>query len=144
MLLSAAFLSIHLVIIKRLLDFTDYWSVFSLSRLAMALASVPLFFRYFPDLRESINDHGPKLVWVMVGDQHIALAGSLFLTIAAASGPITLVNALSSIQPFFVLFFSLALSRFRPHLLKEETSRSVVLLKVSAVSLLFLGLVLIT
>lgn len=144
MLLSAACVSIQLVITKHLLDFADTWGVFAVTRLAMTLVMLPLFLRYFGDLRDSVKDHGWKVVWVMTGDQYLALAGSLLIVFAASSGPITLVNALSSVQPFFVLLFSLALSRRRPDLLQEETGRKVVLLKLAAVSLMFIGVLLIT
>jgi len=144
MILSAISLSIQLVITKHLLSFADYWSVFALIRLAMAVAMLPLLIQHFRDLIASLREHGTKVIWVMVGDQHIALAGALFLTIAAASGPITLVNALAAVQPFFVLVFSLLLSRARPLLFREETGRAVVLMKLAAVTLMFLGVLLIT
>jgi len=144
MLVSAVCVSLQLVITKHLLGFADYWSVFAVTRLAMTLVLIPLLVLHFHDLRESIQDHGWKVVWVMTGDQYLALAGSLLIVVAAASGPITLVNALSSVQPFFVLIFTLMISRFRPDLIREETGRGVVSLKLAAVTLIFIGVLLIT
>lgn len=144
MILSAFSISIQLVITKYLLRHADYWEVFALTRSSMFVPMIPVLLAHFPDLRSTVREHGWKVVWVMVIDQHIALAASLFITIAAATGYITLVNALSSVQPFFVLLFTVLISLFFPQILKEETGRAVIGLKVLAIGLMFLGVLLVT
>jgi drug/metabolite transporter (DMT)-like permease len=72
------------------------------------------------------------------------LAATLCSVAAVSLGPVTLVTALSSLQPFFVLVFALLLSRFLPGVLKEETGRSTVFLKLASIALMFAGAVLIT
>lgn len=145
MLLAALSISVFFVLVKYLLASLDYWSVFGLTRLSMTLLMLPLFFVYFPQLRDTLNAHGIRVVGVMALDQNIALAANLLITIAAAAGPITLVNALISTQPFFVLLFVVTLSRFVPRLLLgEETQRSTVVQKMLALTLMFTGVVLIS
>jgi hypothetical protein len=56
---------------------------------------------------------------------------------------VTLVNALASVQPFFVLAFAVALSIFYPKILKEEIGRSAVALKLIAIAMMFAGVILI-
>jgi drug/metabolite transporter (DMT)-like permease len=143
MLMAALSISVYFVLMKYLLRSFDYWSVFSLTRLSSTLVMLPLCFLYFAELRDTLREYGAKVVGVMALDQVIALAANLFVTIAAAAGPITLVNALISTQPFFVLLFAVILSRFVPHLFREETQRSTVLQKLAALVLMSVGVLLI-
>jgi drug/metabolite transporter (DMT)-like permease len=143
MLLASLSLSVYFVMMKYLLRSFDYWSVFSLTRLGSTLLMLPLFFVYFPELRDTVRECGSKVVGVMALDQAIALAANLFVTIAAAAGPITLVNALISTQPFFVLLVALILSRFVPQLFREETRRATIVQKLAALALIFAGVMLI-
>jgi hypothetical protein len=48
------------------------------------------------------------------------MLGILSITLAAARGFITLVNALSSLQSFFILLLTLVISAFYSQNLKEE------------------------
>lgn len=144
MILSSFALSIHLVITKYLLSFADFWTVFSLSRIGLFLALLPVFPKYYSDFVSTLKNHGRKVVVAMTVNESFALLASLFITIAASSGFVTLVNALSSVQPFFVLFFAVVLSIFFPKVLKEEIGKSVILLKFVAMALMFTGAVLIT
>jgi len=74
----------------------------------------------------------------------IALFGILFSIIATSISYVTLVNALSSVQPFFVLLFTVLLSIFFPHIIKEEINKSIMFLKVLAIILMFIGVILVT
>jgi len=80
----------------------------------------------------------------MSTNESLNLLGVLFITIATSIGYVTLVNALSSIQPFFVLLFTVLLSIFYPSILKEELSKSIIFLKILAIVLMFSGAILIT
>jgi len=144
MLLSAFSISVHYVLAKYLLGHADYWSVFALTRLVMSVATIPLFFRHFTDLRSTLKRHGWNVLGVMALDQYIALGAILLLFVAASGGPISLVMALASIQPFFVLLFTILLSLFWPQLMKEEVARSTILQKLAAIALMFAGILLIT
>ncbi|MFC2169502.1 EamA family transporter [Acidobacteriota bacterium] len=143
MLASLAF-SIYMVITKHLLNFVDSWTVFSLTRIGIFLALIPLFPVYLPILFSNLRVHGLKVLGVMTINEAFALAASLFIIIAASLGPVTLVNALSSVQPFFVLFFAVFLSFLYPSILKEEIGKSTLLLKLLAIVLIISGVVIIT
>jgi len=144
MLLSALSISFHYVLVKYLLGHADYWSVFALTRLVMSAATIPLFFRHFTDLKSTLKVHGWSVLGVMALDQYIALGAILLLFVAASGGPISLVMALASIQPFFVLLFTILLSLFWPQMMREEVARSTILQKVAAIALMFVGILLIT
>jgi len=59
--------------------------------------------------------------------------------VAVSQAPVSLVTALSTTEPFFVLVIMLLLSVFVPRILKEEISKSVVSLKVVSIVLIMLG-----
>jgi len=144
MLLAALSISVHFVLAKYLLRSLTYWSVFSLTRLSMTLLMLPLYILFFQHLRDSLRAHRLRVVGVMALDQNIALAANFFIIFAAASGPITLVNALVATQPFFVLLFAVILSRTLPRVLWEETQRATLLQKTAALVLMLGGVLLVS
>ena len=72
------------------------------------------------------------------------LAGLALITVATAVGFATLVTALSDVQSLFVLLFTVVLSLFFPKILKEELSGKIVLQKLVAIILMFVGVILIS
>lgn len=143
MILSTFSLSLNQLLTKYLLNFTDYWTIFSWERIGAAIGLIPLVYIYLPDLIDTVKEHGKRVVMAISVNETLNLFGVLFITIAVSVGYVTLANALSSIQPFFVLLFALILSRFYPSILKEEISKSTVFLKSIAVILMFVGAILI-
>lgn len=139
MILSSLSLAINYVITKYLLDFADFWTIFSWTRIGIIVALIPVYFVCFPDLLSTVKEHGIKVIGVISISQSLSVIGVLFITIAASVGYITLVNALSSVQPLFVLLFAVLLSIFYPRILKEEIGKSTLLLKFIAIILMFIG-----
>ena len=137
-------ISINYVITKYLLSFADFWTIFSYTRMGAFLAVIPIFFLNYHDLVHIVKVHGKKVVGVMTANEALNVLAVLFITIAAATGFITLVNALASIQPFFVLVFAVVLSIWYPKILREEITKSTVFIKLVAIILLFIGVLLIS
>lgn len=137
-------LPVNIILIKYVLDFTDYWTVFAYVRIGVAIATIPIVYFYLPELIKSIKEFGAKVIIVMSISKGLFLFGSLLLTIALSFGYASLVYSLSSIQPFFVLLIAVILSRFFPSILKEEVSKSIVLVKIIAIISIFIGAFLIT
>lgn len=144
MVFSSLAWSANLVITKYLLNFTDFWTIFSYTKIGTVFALIPIFYLSFPDLVSTVKEHGKKVIGVISLNESLSTVGVLLITIASAVGYVTLVNALSSVQPFFVLLFAVILSIFYPKILKEEISKSTVLLKLIAIILMFIGAILIT
>lgn len=144
MILAALAMSVYLTLTKFLLRLADFWTIFALTRLGMAVGLVPVFILCFSDLRQTVREQGWKVVGIMSLNEGLALVGGLLLTMAAAVGYVTLVTAVSSLQPFFVLIFATALSHFFPRIMKEEVSTASVSIKLAAIALMFLGAVLIS
>jgi bacterial/archaeal transporter family protein len=143
-ILTAGFYAINAILIKYLLNSADFWTIFGYKSIGMFLGSIPIAFFYFPDLIKTVKQHGKKVIIAMSASELITALGILFSIIATSIGYVTLVNALFSIQPFFVLLFTVLLTIFFPSILKEEISKSTIFLKFSAIILMFIGIILIT
>ncbi len=145
MVLSAVTLAINSVITKYLLEFADYWTIFAYTRgIGITVALIPFFYLNFSDLMMTVKENGKKAIGLISLNESLRQVGGLFITIAISLGSVTLVNALASLQPFFVLVFMVILSIFYPHILKEEIGKSTLTIKIIAIILIFIGAVLIT
>ncbi len=129
------------VLTKYLLNYSDYWTIFSYSRLGTFLFIAPIFFIKSKDIALLIKR--PKIFGMVSFNEVLNLVGVLFVTIAASIGYITFVRALSTLNSFFVLVFTILLSIFFPKILKEEINRSTILLKAVSIVLIFIGFILI-
>jgi uncharacterized membrane protein len=139
MILAALFLAAYTVLTKRALAASDFWIVFAWTRLSMLAVLIPFYFREGRELRAAVRERGLKVAGLLTFNETLAMASTLFITIALSSGFATLVTTLSSVQPFFVLVLAVFMSIFFPKFLREETNRSVLALKLAAISLMFSG-----
>jgi len=144
MILASLIMAINVVITKYLLNFADFWTIFSYTRIGTALASIPIFYLGLPDLVSTLKEYGKRVIGVISLNQSLNLLGVLLIVKAFAIGYATLVNTLASVQPFFVLLFTVILSIFYPQILKEEIRKSTILIKLIAIILMFIGVILIT
>lgn len=136
--------SVEAVVIKYLIGFTDFWTIFGYLEIGSFLGSIPIFFLISKDFKQMIRSYGFKPIIAMTFSETFSLIGLLLITIAYTTGSVTLVNALSSLQSFFVLLLMIILSLFFPYILKEEIKTKTILLKLVAIILMFVGVILIT
>jgi len=136
--------AISAALTKYLLNFADYWTVFAYSRIGATLVTIPIIYMYLPELMSVVRMYGKRVVVIMSASEVINLAGLLLITLATSLGTVSLVSALAAIEPFFVLVFTVFLSLFYPLVLKEEIGRSAIFLKLTAIILMFVGVILIT
>jgi transporter family protein len=143
MMLSVIAISINQLLTKHLLNFADYWTIFAYIRIGGIIGIIPIAYIYFPELIKTVRKHGKRVVAVISINEVLNLLAVLFITIAVSTSYVTLANALSSVQPFFVLLFTVILSLFFPSILKEKISKSIIFLKLLAIILMFVGVILI-
>ena len=143
MILSCISLAISQVLMKYLLHTVDYWTVFSYIRIGTFLGSIPLLYACIPDIKRTFRKQGTKAFAIISVGGSLNVVAVLLITAAASVGYVTLVNALASFQPFFLLAITVCLSLFYPHIIKEEISKGAVTLKFLAVLCLVLGGVLV-
>jgi len=143
MLISAFFFAIFAILVKYLLQFTDYWTILTYSLLGIILVWLPVVFFYSLELKEALRKNKMKLLSLFVGTQALDITARGINFFAISLGFVSLVETLSSIQPFFVLIYSIILSLFWPKILKEEIGSRIILVKLLAIVLMFIGTILI-
>ena len=142
-LLGSFIISITAVLIKYLLNFTDYLTIFAYNRIGVFIGIIPIAYFYIPELKHIIKTHGKKVAVVMSVSEIINLIGLLLITIATSFSAVSLVATLAATEPFFVLSAMVFLSVFYPRILHEEIGKSTILVKLGAIILMFIGAVLI-
>lgn len=139
MLLATLLGAVLQVIQKYLLGFADFWTIFAYVRLGFSLAMIPVIFMYFPDLVRVYKEKRTKLISLMIVSDSISYLGGIIFIFVLAASSVTVANAVTSTQPFFVLLLVTLLGVFYPKILKEEASRSTIFLKVASIALIFVG-----
>lgn len=144
MILSSLALSVNYVLTKYLLDFADFWTVYSYTRMGALVAVLPFAYSSVKGLAAATRKNGKKVVALISVSESINYVAVIFITIATAIGFVSLVSALSSLQPFFVLFFAVLIIKFFPQVFKEEISKATIGQKIIAIILMFVGALLVT
>jgi len=132
------------VLTKYLLNFSDFWTIFAYIRIGTFLIGFPILFFRYDDISRVVRQQGKKVVGLISFNNVLNLLGVLFFTIAVSKGFVSLVNALSSVQPLFVLLFTVILTLVYPHILKEKVDKVTIVKKTLAIVLMLTGAVLIT
>ena len=143
MILAALVLAVNQVITKYLLNFADFWTVFAYIRIGAFIALLPAIIINIKTFKEIFKKYGFKPFGLMIAGESLNFIGTICIALAAVTGFITLVNALSSVQPFFILLFTVLISIFYPQILKEEIGKAVVSRKIIAIAIMFAGVILI-
>jgi len=134
------------VLTKYVLNATDYLSYLFWNFIGTAMIGFSLF--CFPKIRGNfLSDikgvNRIVLFWRIINTS-LSLIATVFYYIAISRGPVSLVSAASSLEPFFVFAFTLLLSLLVPKILKEEIGKKVVTIKALAIILIVVGTWLIT
>jgi drug/metabolite transporter (DMT)-like permease len=132
------------VITKYLLNHNEFWTVFAYIRLSAFIVLIPVYWLQYRDLKLQFQTGGIKPFGIIAANETLTLVSVILSTAATAIGFVTLVNALSSVQPLFVLLFTIGLSIFYPQILKEELTKSGIIIKFIAIILMFIGVMLVT
>jgi drug/metabolite transporter (DMT)-like permease len=144
MLVFNVTIAIENVLAKYLFDFTNFWSfIFSFTAGVIVIRVLLLI---VPSIRNSfkIIRFDRKLVGYGIAISLLFLAANMFYYGAVSLQFVSLVSALSAIQPMFILAMALAVSYMRPGFVYEELSGKVTLTKAIAVILVFIGTYLLT
>lgn len=136
------------VIRKYVLFSIDYWSLFvgaAVGELAVALCVISWsgnrkrLVRTFRALESK-----RKFLVIALLNLFLIFVAMITNMIAISLGPVSLVSAIGATKPLYVLGIILFLSIFRPRILKEEISKSIVSLKLFGILLIFVGIWFIT
>lgn len=131
------------VITKHLTNVLDYWSVFSYMQAGFFLTLLPVIAWKREKLALTFKEH-EKEIGLLAFSEFLVLAGSFFSIMAISLESVTLVRALQSISPFFVLLIVALVHVFKPNLLRELTDRHSLMWKVIALAVMLVGAVLVS
>ena len=139
-------LSVYTILLKFLLGYLDYWSIFFWMIIGSFFGVLLLlsFSKPRKEFTETVPPIGSRTFFVALAGEGVYVLGALCSLVATSLGYVSLVSVLSGLQHFFVVVYVLVLSLFVPKILKEEINRQAVLLKVSAIALMFVGTWLVT
>lgn len=88
---------------------------------------------------KEIKNFKPTKLWIII-PSIFGLLGNLFSYSAYnTNGPISLISLLGSFSPVFVFFITVSLSRFFPHILKENIEKKELFRKIIAIFIMFVG-----
>jgi drug/metabolite transporter (DMT)-like permease len=131
----------YTILEKHLLEFLDFWSLFFWIVLG-AFGGV-IFLLCFSQPRKefakTISIVGKRTVFVTFIGEGLYVLGKLCSLVAMSLADVSLVSALLGLQPFYIFFYMLFLSLFLPKILEEEIGKSIVVLKIFAMALMFMG-----
>lgn len=136
-IISAALFGLDTIITKHLLSFVDWLSLLvwrSIITCGFFAIAMPF---YYKRLKAVIKK--PKIIALAISSEGFSLVARGFLYVALSIGTASLVYAVTSIQPFFVLLIAIACSRLLPKFLKEEIDIEHTAIKIIAVVLAVAG-----
>jgi transporter family protein len=139
-------LAVHSILEKLLLSYIDYWSVFFWNILGAfcGILFLMTFSKPRREFTETVHTVGKRAFFVVFVGEGVYFLGTICWLIAASMGYVSLVSAFAGLQHLFVFIYVLLSSLFVPKLLKEEINGKVIVLKASAIALMFAGTWLIT
>lgn len=140
---ASASIAITEVIQKYLLHGHPFWSVFAYSRLGSGLAILPIAWLYRDEFLGLIKNHKVKSVGFLSLSSLLNIMGILTVVIASSQGFVTLVNALTQVQPLIVLILTMIASFIIPHIIQEEQGIKIFVRKFGSIAAMFIGVILI-
>jgi transporter family protein len=141
---SSFLIAVSYVIMKFVLSSTEYWGAsILLWLLNIAIISSLLLLR---DVRKNAKTCMKKLdrtgKMLILLDAITSVLAFIFNYIAISLGPVTLVEAAGNMMFIFILISAFLLTRYFPHLLKEDFDTKASLQKIAGIVLIIAGILL--
>ena len=105
-----------------------------------SLIIFPNYMKSFAKFLKLANRKIPLIVF----NGFISAGAYIALFLAISKGPVSLVSAVASLEPFFVFLITIFISIYFPTIFKEEINKSTVLSKILATVLIVMGTFLVT
>lgn len=143
--LCSLILAVEVVTYKYLFSYTSWATGFSWGVLASVILVLPMLVikRY----REGIISQFSKFkksFHLFIIEEFLTFGGSGAITLALTLAPVTLVEAVSSFQPIFVLGYAILFSKFKPNVFKEKIDLKNIIKKTILFLIMVIGIVMIT
>lgn len=142
-IISSVLYSVCNILNKVSYNSSDFWTAFAYIRIGGFFGSLFFAGLYFKELKNEFKSIGPKSAFIFL-NEFLVLVGATFFALAISKGPVSQTNALTAVQPFFVFIFATLVTWLFPKIIKERISRMSLVTKLSAITLIFAGTVLLT
>jgi len=131
----------YTVIDKILLGYLDFPSVFfwNVTGTLVGALSLLSISKLRKELTEVIPTVGKKGIFTTFIGEGLYVIGTICSLIALSLADASIASSLFGLQPFYVFFYTIVLSYLLPKILKENISKGTLLLKISAIALMFTG-----
>jgi drug/metabolite transporter (DMT)-like permease len=143
MLFSSFLYACSPILFKFVVVKTDFWTAFFYQAIGGGIGAATLLF-YAP-YRKSFLKEGlylPFKIWfIMTCNQLLAILAELSSSFAFSLAPVALVSIITGAQPLFTFLFAVILSKWFPHILKEDLRKSTIWIKILSIVLIFGGLI---
>lgn len=139
MLLSILFVTFGAIASKYVLAEVSPWTLFAYSKLGTTFAALPFAGSGYLAYLSAYRKYGGRVPIFTGLSEGLTSITSIFFLYAASTGYITLVNALVGTQPFFLLLFTVIITRYWPKVLHEEGGGRILARKAVGIACLFLG-----
>ena len=135
-------ISLAQILLKTVTDDISFWHATALRTAGSSSVLIPMNLR--PVIARDLGRfmRAPKSVLALAIDAGVAAAAMLLITFAISTGPVSLVNAVTSAGPLFVFFGSTVVAWKTKLLLGETLTREVIVQKLIATSMVVSGLTL--
>lgn len=120
----------------------SFWIASFWNYAGMSLVGITLFAFVKPYRKQFLATFRPNRISIFLANvfsELLGIAGGLLNSFATLLVPITLVWIVGGASPFFTFLFGTILTVFFPHIAVERLNRRVVLQKVAAIIIIFIG-----
>ncbi len=121
---------------KYVLGYVSFWNLFVLESFAVSVVLCLTILK--KKTRENLGST-LKSSQIIIFSVTVNILGVIISLWAISLGSVSLVSALSSVQPLYVLFFMIIMSLFVSHILKEVISKKTLTTKIVAIFLIVVG-----
>jgi drug/metabolite transporter (DMT)-like permease len=117
------------------------WSIYFWINVGVSLSIVPalLMKKIRAGFVNSFKETGRRGISAILMAQFFAVCSSASYYTAISLGPVSVVSSIGSLQPFFVLIYSVLLTVFVPKFLKEDLNKYNIFMKTTAVVFVLIG-----
>jgi len=145
-LLVVLFIAINNIIMKHVYGYIDLIQGMLLYAIGHFVVVIPLYFdkKGRRTFIKEFTQLDKKILLIIVLSGFLALAGVLSFYQAISIGSVSLVSIIGAFSPMFVFIFTIFLSKYFPKILKEDLSKPVIIRKVIAIFIIFIGFFLLT
>jgi hypothetical protein len=124
-----------------------YWALLFWENIGFVICAF-IFFFFVKNYRRSfltlVKTAGSKIIAFNFTNEVFAITGKFVLNYASLFIPLALAMLATGFQPFFIFIWGIFLTLFFPRFFKEDISRSLLIQKFAFISIIFIGICLLS